>query len=297
MGQRLDRGAKERANRIRAGVDRNGNETRWGRLNRSHNERIRTDALKRAQSDRALRRAESNAVEMAEYEDMEQQVKDTEERLSGVSSDDGMIAEMQDIINNGFADGTSARDIAAQVAGAVNHWNNINGKNDADGTIAEALDKLSGQGDDARAQEIRREVARRRLADSDGMLKAKHGAMRQYYRTQAASTAPAAGDEIWNGGEVGRDNKNRPIYEHNQWVDKLVNSNDFTAEWLAGVAPPQIEQLQKYMEDSSTSVENKRRIAQTYDDMKRISAYQGATASDYDKLEAAIYNFRNPPAP
>lgn len=285
LGQRLDRGAKERANRWRAGVDENGNETKFGKITRSRSERQRLEAAKRAQSDRALRRNESNVEEMARYEEMEQQADATEEMLASVSSDGEMESKISEIINSG---GT-AQDIAAQISGAVRHWNSINDKNAADDAIAAALD---GLGDGRAANEIRREVARKRLADSDGMLKAKHGAMRQYYKSLASAGAPdgsyldANGNPMatpkWSGNE-------------NQWVEKLVGSNDFNAEWLAGVAPPQINQLQNYMK-TGTNDTVKQQIARTYGDMKKISAFQTATVSDYEGLEAEIAKY-HPPTP
>ncbi len=276
LGQRLDRGAKERANRMRAGVDKDGNETKLGRLTRSHSQRQRLEAAKRAQSDRALARSEANAPEMARYEEMEQQADATEEMLASVSAED-MEGKVKEIIGS---DG-SAQDIAAQISGAVRHWNSVDDKNAADDAIAEALDNL---GNDERAHEIRREVARRRLADSDGMLKAKHGAMRQYYKALASdgSYSDPNNPPKWSGNE-------------NQWVEKLVGSNDFNAEWLTGVAPPQINQLTNYMK-TGTDDAVKQQIARTYGDMKKISAFQTATASDYNSLEAQVsaYNAAHP---
>lgn len=283
LGQRLDRGAKERANRWKAGVDKNGNETKLGKLTRSRSERVRMDAAKRAQQDRALARNEENAPEMAEYEEMEQTAKATEERLASVGSDAEMESEINDIINSG----ASEQDIAAQISGAVKHWGSFNDKNDADGAIAAALDGLRN---DERSNRIRREVARRRLADGEGMLKSKHGAMYQYYKAAASESSytDSSGNPTvpkWNEGG-----------NNNHWVEELVKSNDFNAEWLTGVAPPQIDQLQEYMKSGSdTNVKDQ--IMRTYDDMKRTGAYQGATVSDYAKLEAEILKYKGSSSP
>lgn len=291
LGQRLDRGAKERANRWRAGVDKNGNETKFGKITRSRSKRQRLEAAKRAQSDRALARSEANVQEMAQYEEMEQQADATEEELASIYSDDEMEAKISEIINSGG----EAQDIAAQISGAVRHWNSINDKNGADDAIAKALDGLD---DSDNAQTIRREVARKRLADSDSVLKNKHGAMRQYYKALASSTPPTGAAARWNGAQAvderGRprtDRNGNPIYENNQWVEKLVGSDDFNAEWLSGVAPPQIDQLRNYLNTPGadpTAKQVKQQIAGAYRDMKKTSAFQGATASDYDELEKAI---------
>ena len=281
LGRQLDRGAKERANRMRAGVNKNGDKAWWGGMTRSHSQRQRLDATKRAQQDRALRRSDNNAEEMARYEEMDQQAKATEEMLASVGNE-GMPDKIAEIINS---DGT-AQDIAAQISGAVRHWNTVNDKNDADGCIATALDNL---GDGERADEIRREVARKRLADSDGVLKRKHGAMRQYYKAIASDTPPTGAAAKWNGQQIGTKN-GQPVYEHNQWVEALARSDDFNAEWLADVAKPQIEQLESYMK-SGTNQDIQRQIASTYADMKKLKAYQNATASDYDGLETAISDF------
>ena len=277
LGQKLDRGAKERANRWRAGVDKNGNETKLGRLTRSHSKRQRLEAAKRAQSDRVLGRSEENAPEMARYEEMEQQADATEEMLASVSASE-MPSKVTDIINSGG----SAQDIAAQLSGAIRHWNSVDDKNAADDYVAQALDNL---GTDEKSNEIRREVARKRLADSDGMLKAKHGALRQYYKALASERSYSDPNQPpkWTDNQ-------------NQWVEKLVGSNDFNAEWLSGVAPPQINQLQNYMKTSTNDV-IKQQIARTYGDMKKISAFQSATASDYDGLEAAIASYHPPTSP
>lgn len=284
FGQRRDRGAKERANQIRAGVNKNGNETRLGRLTRSHNQRQRLDAAKRAQQDRALRRSEANAPEMARYEEMEQQANATEEMLASISANE-MPSKVKDIINSGG----SAQDIAAQLSGAIRHWNSVDDKNAADEEIATALDSLDNS---EASNAIRREVARKRLVDSDGMLKAKHGAMRQYYK------ALAGGDYSTEWGNT------------NHWVEKYLDSNDFNAESMAGIAKPTIGQLENYMklntsdpnlnlsaDDINRINKHKQQIARTYGDMKQISAFQGATASDYNGLEAAIASYRSPTPP
>lgn len=306
IGQRLDRGAKERSNRMKAGINRNGDKAKLGRLTRSRSERQRMDAAKRAQQDRALHRSEDNAGEMANYEEMEQIANATEERLS--SYDKGaMEGEVMKILQGG-GDATT---IAAELSGAIKHWNTVNDKNNADEVVAGYLDSLD---DGAYAQELRREIARKRLSDSDGILKVKHGAMRQYYRALASDTAPTGDAARWrtqlkdeNGNPViGDDGKD--IYTSNQWVDSLLKSDSFNAEWLAGVAPPQIEQLQTYMKTAAKATspntperarveENKRQIAATYAQMKTTKAYQKATPSDYDGLEEEINKFNAPPPP
>lgn len=291
LGKRLDRGAKERANRMRAGVNKRGDKAWWGIATRSRNDRQRLEAAKRAQQDRALRRSDNNAGEMARYEEMDQQAKATEEMLASVGNE-GMPDKIAEIINS---DGT-AQDIAAQISGAVRHWNTVNDKNDADGCIAAALDNL---GDGERAKEIRREVARKRLADSDGALKRKHGAMRQYYKAMASDNPPTGDAAKWNAplrdgnGDPKKDANGNVINTNNQWVEKLLQSDDFNAEWLTDVAKPQIWQLEDYMETASSanSDDYKRQIASTYADMKKLKAYQNATASDYDGLEAKVNKF------
>ena len=306
IGQRLDRGAKERSNRMKAGINRNGDKAKLGRLTRSRSERQRMDAAKRAQQDRALHRSEDNAGEMANYEEMEQIANATEERLS--SYDKGaMEGEVMKILQGG-GDATT---IAAELSGAIKHWNTVNDKNNADEVVAGYLDSLD---DGAYAQELRREIARKRLSDSDGILKAKHGAMRQYYRALASDTAPTGDAARWrtqlkdeNGNPV-KDDDGKDIYTSNQWVDSLLKSDSFNAEWLAGVSRPQSEQLQTYMETASKAVspntpewarveENKRQIATTYAQMKTTKAYQKATPGDYDGLEQAINKYNAPPPP
>lgn len=306
IGQRLDRGAKERSNRMKAGINRNGDKAKFGLLTRSRSERQRMDAAKRAQQDRALHRSESNAGEMANYEEMEQIANATEERLS--SYDKGaMEGEVMKILQGG-GDATT---IAAELSGAIKHWNTVNDKNNADEVVAGYLDSLD---DGAYAQELRREIARKRLSDSDGILKVKHGAMRQYYRALASDTAPTGDAARWrtqlkdeNGNPV-TDEKGDVIYTSNQWVESLLGSDSFNAEWLAGVAPPQIEQLQTYMKTASKATSpntseraraetNQRQIAATYAEMKTTKAYQKATPGDYDGLEEEINKFNAPPPP
>lgn len=306
IGQRLDRGAKERSNRMKAGINRNGDKAKFGLLTRSRSERQRMDAAKRAQQDRALRRSEDNAGEMANYEEMEQIANATEERLS--SYDKGaMEGEVMKILRGG-GDATT---IAAELSGAIKHWNTVNDKNNADEVVAGYLDSLD---DGAYAQELRREIARKRLSDNDGILKVKHGAMRQYYRALASDTAPTGDAARWRTqlkDEIGnpvKDDDGKDIYTSNQWVDSLLKSDSFNAEWLAGVSRPQSEQLQTYMETASKAVspntpewarveENKRQIATTYAQMKTTKAYQKATPSDYDGLEQAINKYNAPPPP
>ncbi len=286
IGQRLDRGAKERSNRMKAGVDRNGNETRLGRLTRSRSERLRMDAAKRAANDRAIKRSEDNAEEMAEYEEMEQIANTKQEELTGTKEGD-MPGAIQNILKG---DG-DARTIAAELSGAIRFWDSIEAKpkgDNADDVIARYLDDLSEGSDDdkARARELGREIARKRLADSEGVLKAKNGALHQYYREMAAMD-PSSTDPIpkWNGAQ-------------NHWVEQLVQSDNFTANWLAGVAPPQIKQLESYMK-SGADDDVKRQIAAAYAEMKRTGAYQGATADDYTGLRQEInkYNATHPPTP
>jgi hypothetical protein len=233
------------------------------------------DAAQRAQQDRALARSESHIAEMGEYEEMDQIAKAKEEELAAVNSDSDMETKIDEIFNSGG----SAREIAAELSGAVRHWGAFNDKNNADDVIAAQLDKL---GDDPRSQEIRREVARKRLADSDRILKSKNGAMRQYYKALASDTPPTGNAAKWSS----------PQGDHNQWVEKLVNSDDFTAEWLTGVAPPQIEQLEQYLKSGSGNNDIKQQIVNTYDQMKRTGAYQSATASDYVKLEAEVNKYK-----
>lgn len=306
IGQRLDRGAKERSNRMKAGINRNGDKAKLGWLTRSRSERQRMDAAKRAQQDRALHRSESNAGEMANYEEMEQIANAKEEELASYGKD-----QMKDKVIEILEGDGDASTIAAELSGAIKHWNTVNDKNDADEVVAGYLDSL---GDDARSQELRREVARKRLSDSDGILKAKHGAMRQYYRALASDTAPTGDAARWrtqlkdeNDNPV-IDEKGDVIYTSNQWVDSLLKSDSFNAEWLAGVSRPQSEQLQTYMETASKAVspntpewarveENKRQIATTYAEMKTTKAYQKATPGDYDGLEQAINKYNAPPPP
>lgn len=306
IGQRLDRGAKERSNRMKAGINRNGDKAKLGRLTRSRSERQRMDAAKRAQQDRALHRSESNAGEMANYEEMEQIANAKEEELASYGKD-----QMKDKVIEILEGDGDASTIAAELSGAIKHWNTVNDKNDADEVVAGYLDSL---GDDARSQELRREVARKRLSDSDGILKAKHGAMRQYYRALASDTAPTGDAARWrtqlkdeNGNPV-KDDDGKDIYTSNQWVESLLKSDSFNAEWLAGVSRPQSEQLQTYMETASKAVspntpewarveENKRQIATTYAQMKTTKAYQKATPGDYDGLEQAINKYNAPPPP
>lgn len=306
IGQRLDRGAKERSNRMKAGINRNGDKAKLGRLTRSRSERQRMDAAKRAQQDRALHRSESNAGEMANYEEMEQIANAKEEELASYGKD-----QMKDKVIEILEGDGDASTIAAELSGAIKHWNTVNDKNDADEVVAGYLDSL---GDDARSQELRREVARKRLSDSDGILKAKHGAMRQYYRALASDTAPTGDAARWrtqlkdeNGNPV-KDDDGKDIYTSNQWVDSLLKSDSFNAEWLAGVSRPQSEQLQTYMETAAKAVspntpewarveENKRQIATTYAQMKTTKAYQKATPGDYDGLEQAINKYNAPPPP
>lgn len=306
IGQRLDRGAKERSNRMKAGINRNGDKAKLGRLTRSRSERQRMDAAKRAQQDRALHRSESNAGEMANYEEMEQIANAKEEELASYGKD-----QMKDKVIEILEGDGDASTIAAELSGALKHWNTVNDKNDADEVVAGYLDSL---GDDARSQELRREVARKRLSDSDGILKAKHGAMRQYYRALASDTAPTGDAARWrtqlkdeNGNPV-KDDDGKDIYTSNQWVESLLKSDSFNAEWLAGVSRPQSEQLQTYMETASKAVspntpewarveENKRQIATTYAQMKTTKAYQKATPGDYDGLEQAINKYNAPPPP
>lgn len=272
LGQRLDRGAKERANRWKAGVDKYGNETKLGKLTRSRSERLRTDAAKRAQQDRALARSEANAPEMAEYEEMEQEANATKERLASVGTDAEMEDEVEKIINSG----ASAQDIAAQLSGAIEHWHDFNDKNDADAAIAGVMDSL---GDDEKSKSIRREFARRRLAEKDGMLKSKHGAMRQYYKALASDTsAPGTPSIKWTGNE-------------NHWVEELVNSDDYNAEWMAGVSSQQIKQLENYMKSGGDNTV-KQQIVSTFEDMKK-NKYSGVTASDYTDLESEILNYKS----
>ena len=291
LGQRLDRSAKERSNRMKAGVDKDGNETKLGRLTRSRSQRVRMDAAKRAESDRALKRSEDNAEEMAGYEEMEQIADAKEEELAAVGKDD-----MADKVRGILSGDGDARTIAAELSGAIKHWNTVDDKNNADDVVASYLDSL---GDDARAKELRREVARKRLSDSDGMLKNKQGSMRQYYRA-LASLDPSSTDPAprWNGAQIDTNSKGDPIIEHNHWVEQLVQSDNFNANWLTGVAPPQIEQLESYMKSGADDAV-KRQIAATYEEMKRTGAYQSATASDYNGLEAEIhrYNASHPPTP
>lgn len=306
IGQRLDRGAKERSNRMKAGINRNGDKAKFGRLTRSRSERQRMDAAKRAQQDRALHRSEDNAGEMANYEEMEQIANAKEEELS--SYDGGEMADKVREILEGDGDAST---IAAELSGAIKHWDKVQDKNNADEVVAGYLDSL---GDDARSQELRREVARKRLSDSDGILKIKNGAMRQYYRSLASDTAPTGDAARWrtllkneNGNPV-KDDDGKDIYTSNQWVESLLGSDSFNAEWLAGVAPPQIEQLQTYMKTASKATSpntperaradtNQRQIAATYAEMKTTKAYQKATPSDYDGLEQAINKYNAPPPP
>ena len=306
IGQRLDRGAKERSNRMKAGINRNGDKAKFGRLTRSRSERQRMDAAKRAQQDRALHRSEDNAGEMANYEEMEQIANAKEEELS--SYDGGEMADKVREILEGDGDAST---IAAELSGAIKHWDKVQDKNNADEVVAGYLDSL---GDDARSQELRREVARKRLSDSDGILKIKNGAMRQYYRSLASDTAPTGDAARWrtllkneNGNPV-KDDDGKDIYTSNQWVESLLGSDSFNAEWLAGVAPPQIEQLQTYMKTASKATSpntperaradtNQRQIAATYAEMKTTKAYQKATPSDYDGLEQAINIYNAPPPP
>lgn len=306
IGQRLDRGAKERSNRMKAGINRNGDKSKLGWLTRSRSERQRMDAAKRAQQDRALHRSESNAGEMANYEEMEQIANAKEEELASYDKD-----QMKDKVIEILEGDGDASTIAAELSGAIKHWNTVNDKNDADEVVAGYLDSL---GDDARSQELRREVARKRLSDSDGMLKAKHGAMRQYYRALASDTAPTGDAARWrtqlkdaNGNPVTGDD-GKDIYTSNQWVESLLESDSFNAEWLAGVSRPQSEQLKTYMETALKATspntperarveENQRQIATTYAQMKTTKAYQKATPGDYDGLEQAINKYNAPPPP
>ena len=306
IGQRLDRGAKERSNRMKAGINRNGDKAKLGLLTRSRSKRQRMDAAKRAQQDRALHRSESNAGEMANYEEMEQIANAKEEELASYDKD-----QMKDKVIEILEGDGDASTIAAELSGAIKHWNTVNDKNDADEVVAGYLDSL---GDDARSQELRREVARKRLSDSDGILKAKHGAMRQYYRALASDTAPTGDAARWrtqlkdaNGNPVTGDD-GKDIYTSNQWVESLLESDSFNAEWLAGVSRPQSEQLKTYMETALKATspntperarveENQRQIATTYAEMKTTKAYQKATPSDYDGLEQAINKYNAPPPP
>lgn len=306
IGQRLDRGAKERSNRMKAGINRNGDKSKLGWLTRSRSERQRMDAAKRAQQDRALHRSEDNAGEMANYEEMEQIANAKEEQLSSYDKD-AMEGEVMKILRGG-GDATT---IAAELSGAIKHWNTVNDKNNADEVVAGYLDSLD---DGAYAQELRREIARKRLSDSDGVLKVKHGAMRQYYRALASDTAPTGDAARWRTqlkDEIGnpvKDDDGKDIYTSNQWVESLLESDSFNAEWLAGVAPPQIEQLQTYMRTASKATSpntperaraetNQRQIAATYAEMKTTKAYQKATPGDYDGLEEEINKFNAPPPP
>ena len=94
-------------------------------------------------------------------------------------------------------------------------------------------------------------------------------------------------------GDPKKDANGNVICTNNQWVEKLLQSDDFNAEWLTDVAKPQIWQLEDYMETASSanSDDYKRQIAKTYADMKKLKAYQNATASDYDGLEAKVNKF------
>lgn len=311
MGQKVQRGAMDRRNRLIAGVDRNGNQRKGflaGRM-RSGSAEERMAAESALAGGRAKLRAEENALAQEESGDTEIQDLASKEKFeqlqaSNVDAKDGDVEKTFDEIFEN-ADLSNLDSLVGQIDGSMKHFSRVNPKNGAETILMRKLDALQSQAGQPGAytsdqvQRMREAIAKSRLA-SKSFNKDKMAVEYSAYK------AIAAGDTGKFMDSSGRDMDER-------WAMDAINSPDFSIEKFSGYAPPSLgainkffssddnEKLTHYAADPSNpnaqqeqldaTLATKRRLRQAYDQMLQTSAYrQNGAAGDFTKIAEAIHS-------
>ena len=274
--QNLQRKETDMRNRIRAGVDKDGNERtgRLARFMRSNSPEDRMEAQKALAASRARRRSENIAGELGGMDaDDETSKAAYDSYVSGesfeVTNEDAVNEKFDDI----FGSSSDADEIASKVDGLMRYINEQNPKNGAEDILKKRLDGIS----DGR---IRQAVAAKRLARSGGNMMAKTPQDHAYY------SMLARGDNVQAFVRQGNKDVVNPAL-----MEEVVNNSDygFNAAALSNYAKPMLGGLASYVRSHGGNDQTSRRIASAYTQMLQTSGYgSNAASEDFDGLKAAI---------
>jgi len=285
LAMRGRRSLNDFSNRIKAGVDRNGEEN-TGRLRifRSRSEEERYDAQQRLANSRTAHRAETWITEHGvNAEGMDAEYKNYQRTLE----EQGLQATKDDmtrVLDDIFGDHEKLTDneiqsLANKLEASLDYFFGIDNKNNFEERIQRRLDEL---GNTNNANEIRRAVAQSRLRHGIDSLEGKAVTDYAYYHCLANEDPTAMRFHH-------ADSRDR------RWVERAVNgagdySFGFSAANMANYTGPTLEEIGDYMLNGSDD-EVKRKIRRTYDQMLPTNALSGgAGKDDLDKIRRAIGN-------
>ena len=310
MGQKLQRSAMDRRNRLIAGVDGNGNQRKGFLASRmrsgSAEERMAAESA--LAGSRAKQRAEENALAQEESGDTEIQDLASKEKFDQLQAsnvdakDEDVEKTFDEIFEN--ADLSNLDSLVGQIDGSIKHFSRVNPKNGAETILMRKLDALQDQASGANPKYTAADVQRMREAIAKSRLSSKSFNKSKMPVEYAAYKAIAAGDTNKFLDSTGKN-------MDNQWVAKMISSPEFSADALSNYAPPSINAISNFMNDDANeqasyypadstnpnaqqerldeTMEAKRRVRQAYDQMIQTSSYrQNAAAGDFSGIVKAI---------
>lgn len=291
MGQKWQRSATDRRNRFIAGVDKEGNQRKGFLANRmrsgSAEERMAAESA--LAGSRAKRRAEENALAQEESGDTEIQDLASKEKFEQLQAsnvdakDEDVEKTFDEIFEN--ADLSNLDSLVGQIDGSMKHFSRVNPKNGAETILMKKLDALQDQASGANPKYTAADVQRMREAIAKSRLSSKSFNKSKMPVEYAAYKAIAAGDTNKFLDSTGKN-------MDNQWVAKMIDSPEFSADALSNYAAPSINAISNFMNDDATDAaygEQKRRVRRAYDQMIQTSSYrQNAAAGDFSGIVKAI---------
>lgn len=291
MGEKLQRGAMDRRNRIIAGVDRNGNQRKGFLASkmRSGSAEERMAAESALAGSRAKRRAEENALAQGESGDTEIQDLASKEKFDqlqalNVDADDASVeSTFDEIFEN--ADLSNLDSLVGQIDGSMKHFSRVRPKNGAETILMRKLDALQDQASGADPKYTADQVQKMREAIAKSRLSSKSFNKSKMPIEYTAYKAIAAGDTNKFLDSTGKN-------MDNQWVAKMINSPEFSADTFSNSAAPSINAISNFMNDDATDAayaNEKRRVRQAYDQMIQTKSYrENAAAGDFSGIVKAI---------
>lgn len=248
FAKRMQHGAEARANRMNAGVDRQGNATAFGRLTRARSSSRRMAAEEAASKDRAERRDAQYMADHPEQAMFEQNVKDEMQALEDEGVDLSNGDEIMNALNTRVTDVNSAQGratieaIARSAASSRTHGNK---KAPVDETIMRFLNQSGA------SQETQAAVARARLKRSGNGMLAKSPSDYIKYQDMIAGTQVETDRGNANGTAAERAQAARYQAYQDSVMSRVIHSENFSGGALAGYASGEVENLANYYRHAS----------------------------------------------
>ncbi|GEM_PF-5779550 len=256
FAKRMKHGAEARANRMNAGVDRQGNATAFGRLTRARSSSRRMAAEEAASKDRAERRDAQYMADHPEQALFEQNVKDEMQALEdeGVDLDANHVTDGENAVwhalENRVTDINSAEGratieaIARSASASRTHGNK---KGPIDETIMRFMNERGA------SQETMAAVARARLKHAGNGMLAKSPSDYIKYQDMIAGTHVETDRGNANGTAEERAQAARYQTYQDGVMSRVIHSEGFSGGALAGYAGGEVENLANYYRRASAA--------------------------------------------